>query len=122
MNPPSLDSQPITTADGLAYVDIETGSGATPQVGQTLAINYTTWLQSDGMKIDSSFDRKRLYYFHFGVGEVIKGFDEGLATMQAGGKRRIIVPPNLAYGSTVHGQVPANSTLIIDVELVGISP
>ncbi|HEY8224647.1 MAG TPA: FKBP-type peptidyl-prolyl cis-trans isomerase [Pyrinomonadaceae bacterium] len=110
----------IVTASGLKYVDIVTGDGPTPQLGQTLTVNYTGTLLN-GKKFDSSFDHGQPYKFRIGRGEVIKGWDEGLMTMKVGGKRKLTVPPALGYG--VRGQppdIPPNSILLFEVELLDI--
>ena len=120
-SPPDVAGEEITTASGLKYIDIQPGAGATPQTGQTLSMNYTGWVQADGSKFDSSLDRGQPFTFALGTGAVIKGWDEGIATMQVGGKRRLIIPPDLAYGQTGRPpKIPQNSTLIFDVELLGI--
>ena len=111
----------IVTASGLKYVDVAVGDGPTPQPGQTVSVKYTGTL-TNGKKFDSSDDHGgKPYTFKLGTGVVIKGWDEGLATMRAGGKRKLIIPPNLGYGK--FGQppdIPPNSTLLFDVELVEI--
>lgn len=109
----------ITTASGLKYTDINEGTGATPQTGQMLTVHYTGTLQN-GSKFDSSVDRGTPYQFRIGTGTVIKGWDEGLMSMKVGGKRKLIVPPSLGYGAAGTSNIPPNSTLIFDVELLGI--
>jgi len=118
--PPEVSGETITTASGLQYIDLQPGTGATPQTGQTVVAEYTGWLQSDGTLFDSSFNRATPFEFALGTGAVIPGWDEGFATMQVGGKRRLILPPDLAYGAGGSGAIPPNATLIFDVELVGI--
>jgi peptidylprolyl isomerase len=109
-----------TTASGLKYRDLTVGSGATPQKGQTVSVHYTGTL-TNGKKFDSSRDRGQPFEFRIGVGQVIKGWDEGVGTMKVGGRRELMIPPDLAYGSrAVGGVIPANSTLLFDVELVGV--
>lgn len=110
----------VATASGLKYIDMVEGTGATPQKGQTVMVHYTGTLEN-GTKFDSSFDRGQPYEFRLGEGAVIKGWDEGLASMKVGGKRKLIVPPPLGYG--VRGsppKIPPNSILLFDVELLGV--
>ena len=108
-----------TTASGLKYVDEVVGTGESPSLGKTVVVHYTGKLEN-GAKFDSSVDRKQPFEFKIGMGEVIKGWDEGVMTMKVGGKRKLIVPPNLGYGSQDKGVIPPNSTLIFDVELLGV--
>ena len=110
----------ITTASGLKYTDLLVGTGATPQRGQTVTVHYTGTLEN-GKKFDSSLDRGTPADFRIGVGSVIKGWDEGLMTMKVGGKRRLVIPANLGYGPSGRPpDIPGNSTLIFDVELLGV--
>ena len=113
-----------TTPSGLQYEDTVVGTGATPATGQTCVMHYTGWLYQDGKKgakFDSSLDRGQPFEFPIGTGRVIKGWDEGVATMKVGGKRTLIIPPALGYGARGAGSViPPNATLIFDVELLGV--
>jgi FKBP-type peptidyl-prolyl cis-trans isomerase len=118
--PTAVKGAPTKTADGLEYWDIKVGSGPTATAGQTVTVNYTGWL-TDGKKFDSSVDRGEPFKFHLGAGQVIKGWDEGVAGMKVGGKRQLRIPPDLGYGSRgAGGVIPANATLVFDVELLGV--
>ncbi len=118
-NPPAVAGETVTTPSGLKYIDIQPGTGDTPQQKQTVSVNYTGWLESSGAKFDSSLDRGKPFSFSLGAGQVIKGWDEGVATMKVGGVRRLIIPADLAYGAQGRPPtIPANSTLIFDVELL----
>jgi FKBP-type peptidyl-prolyl cis-trans isomerase len=120
-NAPTKVTGPGTkTADGLEYWDIKEGTGATAQKGQTVKVHYTGWL-TNGKKFDSSVDHGQPFSFRLGAGEVIKGWDEGVAGMKIGGKRQLRIPPELGYGQRGYPPViPENSTLIFDVELLGV--
>ncbi len=107
----------ITTDSGLKYYDIEVGEGDMPAVGQLVSVHYTGWLE-DGTKFDSSLDRGQPFQFPLGQGSVIAGWDEGVATMQVGGKRQLVIPADLAYGDSGSGIIPPGATLIFDVELL----
>lgn len=113
-----------TTPSGLQYEDTVVGTGATPETGQICVMNYTGWLYVDGKKgakFDSSLDRGTPFEFPIGTGRVIKGWDEGVASMKVGGKRTLIIPPALGYGARgAGGVIPPNATLIFDVELLGV--
>jgi len=113
------DGDTVTTESGLKYVDIKVGDGAMPEEGKTCVMHYTGWL-TDGSKFDSSRDRGQPFPFPLGMGRVIKGWDEGVASMKVGGHRMLIIPPELGYGARQMGPIPANSTLIFDVELLQI--
>jgi peptidylprolyl isomerase len=114
----------VTTASGLQIIDTQIGTGATPRTGQTCVMHYTGWLYQNGakgQKFDSSLDRRQPFEFPIGRGQVIPGWDEGVASMKVGGKRTLIIPPNLGYGARGVGNViPPNSTLIFEVELLGV--
>jgi len=118
--PPTVSGEPVTTGSGLKYIDIEPGSGDSPEPGQTVIVHYTGWLE-DGKKFDSSLDRGQPFSFPIGAGRVIRGWDEGVATMQLCGQRRLIIPPELAYGPQGRPPtIPADATLIFDVELLEV--
>ncbi|GAB4211341.1 MAG: FKBP-type peptidyl-prolyl cis-trans isomerase [Synechococcales cyanobacterium] len=115
------DETVLTTASGLQYVELVEGQGASPKPGQRVTVHYTGTLES-GKKFDSSRDRGQPFQFQIGVGQVIKGWDEGLSTMKVGGRRKLIIPPDLGYGARgAGGVIPPNATLIFDVELLGVS-
>ena len=108
------------TPSGLQYEDLAPGTGVSPQQGQTVSVHYTGWL-ADGKKFDSSKDRGQPFQFAIGRGQVIKGWDEGVATMKVGGKRKLVIPPDLGYGAQGHpGAIPPNATLTFEVELLGL--
>lgn len=107
------------TSSGLQYWDIKVGTGAEAKTGQKVTVHYTGWLTS-GKKFDSSVGGKP-FPFRIGGGDVIKGWDEGVAGMKVGGKRQLRIPPDLAYGQKGYpGVIPPNATLVFDVQLVGI--
>ncbi|HZL31436.1 MAG TPA: FKBP-type peptidyl-prolyl cis-trans isomerase [Pseudolabrys sp.] len=114
----------MTTSSGLQIKDTQVGTGASPQRGQTCVMHYTGWLYTNGIKgkkFDSSVDRDEPFEFPIGMSRVIKGWDEGVASMKVGGKRTLIIPPALGYGERgAGGVIPANATLMFDVELLGI--
>lgn len=118
--PPPVSGEATTTESGLQIIDIEVGSGDEVQAGQTAVVHYTGWL-ADGTKFDSSVDRGQPFAFALGAGQVIRGWDEGVVGMKVGGKRRLIIPSDLAYGSQGRPPViPANAELTFDVELLEI--
>lgn len=120
----AVAAEETTTASGLRIIDTEVGTGATPKTGQTCVMHYTGWLYEDGKKgtkFDSSVDRGEPFEFPIGTGRVIAGWDEGVATMKVGGKRTLIIPPDLGYGAHgAGGVIPPNATLIFDVELLDV--
>jgi peptidylprolyl isomerase len=109
----------ITTKSGLKYVDRKVGDGKEAKAGDTVSVHYTGTF-TDGKKFDSSLDRGKPFEFELGAGNVIKGWDEGIAGLKEGGKRKLIIPPDLGYGAKARGPIPANSTLIFEVELVKV--
>ncbi|QDZ38868.1 FKBP-type peptidyl-prolyl cis-trans isomerase [Euhalothece natronophila Z-M001] len=110
-----------TTESGLRYVDVKEGEGEVPKKGDTVVVHYTGSL-ADGKKFDSSRDRDRPFSFKLGSGQVIKGWEEGISTMKVGGRRQLIIPPELGYGQRgAGGVIPPNATLIFDVELLKVS-
>ena len=114
----------VTMPSGIRYRDATTGDGAAPAVGQKVVVHYTGWLDADGRqgrKFDSSRDRGAPFSFTLGRGEVISGWDLGVATMRVGGRRTLILPAEHGYGARgAGGVIPPNATLIFDVELLGI--
>jgi len=110
----------ITTASGLRYIDVAVGKGASPVAGKQVTVHYTGTLEN-GKKFDSSVDRNEPFTFTIGVGEVIPGWDEGVMSMKVGGKRKLIIPSKLGYGSRgAGGVIPPNATLLFDVELIDV--
>jgi len=124
VSPAAAAGEETTTASGLKIIDTTVGTGATPKAGQTCVMHYTGWLYEDGKKttkFDSSVDRGQPFSFNIGTGQVIGGWDEGVATMKVGGKRTLIIPPDLGYGASgAGGVIPPNATLIFDVELLEV--
>ncbi|MBA3625774.1 MAG: FKBP-type peptidyl-prolyl cis-trans isomerase [Methylibium sp.] len=113
-----------TTPSGLQYEDTTVGSGATAAAGQKVSVHYTGWLYDDGKagaKFDSSKDRGQAFEFELGAGMVIRGWDEGVAGMQVGGSRRLVIPAALGYGARgAGGVIPPNATLLFEVDLLGL--
>jgi FKBP-type peptidyl-prolyl cis-trans isomerase len=113
-------AEQMTTPSGLKYEDIETGTGAAARSGQKAKVHYTGWLKN-GQKFDSSLDRNDPFEFTLGAGQVIKGWDEGVAGMKVGGKRKLTIPAELGYGARgAGGAIPPNAELIFEVELLGL--
>jgi FKBP-type peptidyl-prolyl cis-trans isomerase len=111
----------ITTKSGLKYEDLKEGTGDEAKAGNTVEVHYTGWLK-DGKKFDSSLDRKEPFSFKLGAGKVIKGWDEGVAGMKVGGKRKLTIPPELGYGARGAGNViPPNAELTFEVELLKVT-
>jgi len=119
-------TQENTRVEELQIVDIEAGDGALAEAGKTVVVHYTGWLydaaadENKGDKFDSSLDRNIPFEFALGAGMVIKGWDEGFAGMQIGGKRRLIIPSDMAYGENGVGPIPPNAVLLFDVELLDV--
>ena len=113
------------TGTGLKFEDTQVGTGASPSKGQTCVMHYTGWLWENGKKgkkFDSSVDRGRPFEFPLGMGRVIKGWDEGVATMKVGGKRTLLIPPGLGYGDRgAGGVIPPGATLLFEVELLNVA-
>jgi len=110
----------VTNPSGLKYIDQVVGKGPAPVKGKQVTVHYTGTLE-DGKKFDSSVDRKEPFIFSIGVGQVIKGWDEGVMSMRVGGKRKLVIPADLGYGSRgAGGVIPPNATLLFDVELLDV--
>lgn len=119
-NDKDADGNEITTPSGLMYVDQVVGIGEMAVSGKTATVHYTGTL-TNGQKFDSSVDRGQPFSFHLGVGQVIKGWDEGVQGMKVGGKRKLTIPANLGYGARGAGSaIPPHATLVFDVELLGV--
>ena len=115
-----MAEEPITTASGLQITTLVVGTGEKAELGKTAIVHYTGWLL-DGTKFDSSVDRGTPFEFPLGAGPVIKGWDEGVATMNVGGKVELIIPPDLGYGASgAGGVIPPNATLKFEVEFLGM--
>jgi FKBP-type peptidyl-prolyl cis-trans isomerase FkpA len=124
---PTTSTAPMNTKtnSGLQFQDLVVGTGAEASAGHQVTVHYTGWLQnpdgSAGKKFDSSLDRGQPFVFPLGAGRVIRGWDEGVAGMKVGGKRKLIIPSELGYGARgAGGAIPPNATLIFDVELLGV--
>ncbi len=110
----------VVTKSGLRYADLAVGSGEEARPGRIVDVDYTGWLQ-DGTRFDSSKDRNKPLTFRIGIDEVIQGWHEGIAGMKEGGKRRLVIPPDLGYGKQgAGGVIPPNATLVFEVELVAV--
>ena len=120
-----VQEKAVTTKSGLKYVDLKLGTGAEAVKGMTVTVHYTGWLYVNGKrgaKFDSSVDSGKPFPFHLGAGDVINGWDEGVAGMKIGGKRELFIPPNLGYGAQGSPPViPPNATLDFEVELLKVS-
>lgn len=113
-------AEEVTTASGLKYTDVTEGTGASPTKGKLVTVHYTGTFE-DGKKFDSSVDRNEPFQFVIGAGQVIAGWDEGVMSMKVGGKRKLVIPPDLAYGSRgAGGVIPPNATILFEVELLGV--
>jgi FKBP-type peptidyl-prolyl cis-trans isomerase len=112
-------TQNASPSGELKIEDETVGSGAEAKTGDTVSVNYVGTLQ-DGTKFDSSYDRNQPFDFTLGSGQVIKGWDQGVVGMKVGGKRKLTIPPDLGYGAQAQGPIPANSTLIFEIELLNI--
>jgi FKBP-type peptidyl-prolyl cis-trans isomerase len=120
--PTKVTGDGVKTESGLQYWDIKVGTGDVAKDGSHVKVHYTGWLTT-GKKFDSSVDAGRPFEFTIGKGEVIKGWEEGVAGMKVGGKRQLRIPPDLAYGEKGYpGAIPPNATLIFDIQLLGVSP
>ncbi|HLK07281.1 MAG TPA: FKBP-type peptidyl-prolyl cis-trans isomerase [Candidatus Angelobacter sp.] len=118
--PTVVTGKPTTTPSGLEYWDIKKGAGKLAEKGKKVSVHYTGWL-TDGKEFDSSRDRGEPIDFNLGTGQVIKGWDEGIAGMKVGGKRQLKIPPALGYGARGFGStIPPNATLVFDVELIDV--
>jgi len=120
----AADNQVTEMPDGLKYTDTKIGDGATAKAGNKVSVNYTGWLYNNGAKgakFDSSLDRGQPFQFTLGAHQVIAGWDEGVAGMKVGGKRTLIIPPELGYGASgAGGAIPPNATLMFDVDLLQV--
>ncbi|MCW3061025.1 MAG: peptidylprolyl isomerase FKBP-type [Capsulimonas sp.] len=122
VGPPAIVRKPgavVTTKSGLKYQDVVVGTGPAAKAGDNILVHYTGTL-TNGTKFDSSVDRGEPFPFQLGVGQVIPGWDEGVAGMKVGGKRKLVIPGDLAYGPNGQGEIPPNATLNFDVQLIAI--
>lgn len=117
--PTKVTGDGVKTASGLQYWDIKAGTGALAKDGSHVTVHYTGWLTT-GKKFDSSVDAKQPFDFTIAQGDVIKGWDEGVAGMKVGGKRQLRIPPELGYGASGSGPIPPNATLIFDIQLLAV--
>jgi FKBP-type peptidyl-prolyl cis-trans isomerase len=118
--PTQVSGKPVTTSSGLEYWEIKKGTGAPALAGKEVSVNYTGWL-TNGKEFDSSLNAGEPIKFTLGIGQVIKGWDEGIAGMKVGGKRQLRIPPALAYGPRgAPPSIPPNATLVFDVELMAV--
>jgi peptidylprolyl isomerase len=117
---PAASAKTVKTPSGLAYMELVPGNGPSPVTGKQVKVHYTGWLEN-GTKFDSSVDRGEPFIFTIGAGQVIQGWDEGVMSMKVGGKRKLIIPSQLGYGSAgAGGVIPPNATLIFEVELLDV--
>jgi len=120
-NPPQITGTPATNSDGLKCIEIKVGTGAPATASSAVTVQYTGWLESNGKKFDSSYDRGQPIQVTLGQHQVIPGWDEGIVGMKKGGIRRLIIPASLAYGAAGNAPaIPANATLIFDIEMVSV--
>jgi FKBP-type peptidyl-prolyl cis-trans isomerase len=117
--PPAPSANAVTTASRLIYEDLQVGDGATAAPGDSVTVNYTGWLE-DGTKFDSSLDSGQTLDFTIGTGSVIAGWEEGVVGMKVNGIRLLVIPPELGYGASANGPIPANSQLTFEVQLLAI--
>lgn len=121
MEPAKDSAKEVVTPSGLKYTDLKVGTGTEARIGNVVDVHYTGWLEN-GTKFDSSVDSGKPFRFKLGAGQVIRGWDEGVAGMKIGGKRKLVIPPDLGYGRQgAGGVIPPGATLIFDVELLGVS-
>lgn len=121
-NPPPATGTPAKNSDGLQCLDLKVGTGAMAQSGSSVSVEYTGWLESNGKKFDSSYDRggQSFSVSPLEQAQIISGWNEGLVGMKVGGTRRLIIPPSLGYGAQANQGIPANSTLIFDVTVISV--